>query len=256
MFTRIEGRQEPYTSCKELPLIANDPVILFAILVQNAMHPKNSNRVDAIAKEEYVVIRTRADADNFLGGLLKKHLQNEMSSIEGEVQAQFQSLASEEDVKLFLEAPDIYYAAAVLTQQPFYIGKGDRNTFFKVVLNSNPKKIKDLGKKLRMLTQQKIFGKFDVYNDKLTSPERLNRQTIFRLWLHCCRRHQAVTLDEMVKAYPYQKENLEVWDKYVDEDGKTTLNPEEYKQYRIDMAEKAKQKQKEAQGKKGRKGKL
>lgn len=33
MFTRIEGRQQPYTSCKEMPMIENDPVVLFAILV-------------------------------------------------------------------------------------------------------------------------------------------------------------------------------------------------------------------------------
>lgn len=57
-----------------------------------------------------------------------------------------------EDVKLVLDAPDANYGAAVLTTQPFYIGKGDRNTFLEVVLNSDPKKIKDLGKKLALLT--------------------------------------------------------------------------------------------------------
>ena len=34
-------------------------------------------------------------------------------------------MASSESVKLFMEAPDIYYAAAVMIQQKIYNGKGD-----------------------------------------------------------------------------------------------------------------------------------
>ena len=82
MFSRIEGRAQPYESVMELPKIDNDNVILFAILVQNAMHPKNSQRVDAVAKEEYVDIMSREQADAFLSSLLHKHLTNELSGIE------------------------------------------------------------------------------------------------------------------------------------------------------------------------------
>lgn len=202
MFSALQNAEKEYNSIIELPMIDNDPVVLFAIIVQNAMHPKNSQRVDAVAQDNYVEIRTRACADKFLGDLLKKHLTNELSGVESEVVAQFKSLDTEEDVKLILEAPDAYYGAAVLTSQPFFIGKGDRTTFLKVVLNSNPKTIKDLGKKIGMLTKSKI-GSFSVYNDKLCNPERLNKQTIYRLWLHCRRRHQAVTLEELIEAYPY-----------------------------------------------------
>jgi len=55
-------------------------------------------------------------------------------------------------VKMILEAPDVFVAAAVLIQQDFYNGKGDRTALFDVVLNSDPKTIPDLGRKLKLVT--------------------------------------------------------------------------------------------------------
>jgi len=53
---------------------------------------------------------------------------------------------------MILEAPDVFVAAAVLIQQDFYNGKGDRTALFDVVLNSDPKTIPDLGRKLKLVT--------------------------------------------------------------------------------------------------------
>jgi len=40
-----------------------------------------------------------------------------------------------EDVAIILEAPDVYYAAAMLIKKEFYNGKGDLSAFFEVILN-------------------------------------------------------------------------------------------------------------------------
>ena len=247
MFSRIECRPQPYKSITELPMM-DDPCILFATTMQNALQPKNAMRANAVAEGKYKELRTVQDADEFLSGHLHEILTNECRAIENEVQAMFASMASQEDVKMFLEAPTSFLAAACLTMNAVFIGKGDRNTFFNFILESDPTRITDLGKKLYFLTKNKL-GPFDVYNDKLCNPEKLNKQTIYRLWLHCVRKHKAVALVDLIKAYPYQEENLKIWDRFVDIEGKTTLNPEEYKQFRLDKAEEAKKNKKKKQGK-------
>lgn len=54
------------------------------------------------------------------------------------------------------------------------------------------------------------------------------KQTVYQLWLHCVRRHEAVTLEQMIKFAPYMEEQLKVYDQFVDKNGKTTLNQVEY----------------------------
>ena len=56
------------------------------------------------------------------------------------------------DVKVLLEAPDVFVAAAALSSQKFYQGKGDRTAFFNMVLEMDPAKIPDLGRKLCLVT--------------------------------------------------------------------------------------------------------
>ncbi len=73
-----------------------------------------------------------------------------------------------QDVKLVLEAPSVFEGAAVLIQQNFYIGKGDRTTFIEVVLASDPTKIPDLFRKLKLITVSEFCNR-KIYNDKLCS---------------------------------------------------------------------------------------
>ena len=37
----------------------------------------------------------------------------------------------------------------------------------------------------------------------------------------------------MMDAYPIHKDNFILWDRFVDVEGKTTLNPKEYKEFRL-----------------------
>jgi len=66
-----------------------DRVIGLAVNIQNAMHPKNSQRVDAITGGKYKEILIREDADCYLSEILRVNLQNLLMSVESEVANQF-----------------------------------------------------------------------------------------------------------------------------------------------------------------------
>lgn len=144
-----------------------------------------------------------------------------------------------EDVKLVLEAPNVYTAAAVLIKQKFFLGKGDRSSFIEVVLASDPTKIPDLARKLKLLTAIEFSG-FKIYNDKLCSTLNICQQSVYKLWMHCCRSFEVMTVDQMIDFAPYMAEKLKLWDKFVDKQGKTTLNVAEYIELRKQIAEKKK----------------
>ena len=60
----------------------------------------------------------------------------------------------------------------------------------------------------------------------------------------------------MIAFQPHAEEQLRIYDRFVDDQGRTTLNMEEYMAYRKTMADKKKLKQKAAKAKKGKKLKL
>lgn len=49
-----------------------------------------------------------------------------------------------------------------------------------------------------------------------------------------------MTVDQMIDFAPYMAEKLKLWDKFVDKQGKTTLNVAEYIELRKQIAEKKK----------------
>jgi hypothetical protein len=115
MFSQIAEAEKPFKTIMDLPMIKEDKVVLFAILVQNALQPKNKQRTEAITAKTYQEIKSRANAEEFLTALLKTNLENELRSVESEVVNQFKSLETMQDVKMVLDAPDSFYAAAVMT---------------------------------------------------------------------------------------------------------------------------------------------
>lgn len=74
-----------------MPMIEEDKVLLFAILVQNAMQPKNKHRTEAITSMTYKELKSKADAEEYLTTLLKTNLENELRGVESDVQNQFKS---------------------------------------------------------------------------------------------------------------------------------------------------------------------
>lgn len=88
-----------------------------------------------------------------------------------------------------------------------------------------------------LVTKSEFYG-HKIYNDKICNALNLCKQTVYKLWLHCVRRHQALSLEQMIEFAPYMEEQLRMYDKFVDKDGKTTLNMPEYMQLRKDLAKK------------------
>jgi len=80
--------------------------------------------------------------------LLKKNLELELKAAESAINEQIDKLTQMHDVKVLLEAPDVFIAAAALSSKKFYIGKGDRSAFFEIILNTDPATIPDLYRKL------------------------------------------------------------------------------------------------------------
>jgi hypothetical protein len=97
------------------------------------------------------------------------------------------------DVKVLMEAPDVFIAAAALSTQKFCQGKGDRTAFFNMILESNPAQIPDLGRKLNLVTKDKFMG-LQLYSDKLALCDRVKRKMVYLLWLHCCRKNDVIPL--------------------------------------------------------------
>ena len=237
----LEGQAIPAESL--MYYFNNDEEVALAVFVQNIMHPKNSNRVEAVKSGTYVEIENLEHARLYLSHLLRTNLQHELNAVENEVAAEIAALAQMHDVKVLLEAPDVFVAAAAMNSMQFYMGKGDRTAFFNIVLSTDPSKIPDLGRKLQLITSNQFMG-LKFYNDKICSAEKVNMNMIYRMWLHTRRRYNVVTLEQLIEWQPQAEEKLRCYDRFVDAEGKTTLNPEEYIAYRVEMAEKAKVKKK------------
>ena len=254
MLSEMEGRGEnPYSDLLEF--FGGDEEILFAVLLQNSMHPKNSDRTSAVKDGSYIEIMTNEDAQRYLSGMVRTYLGNELNSAQSSVLNALSSMQTMADLRKLVEAPDVFIAAVALSEKSFYEGKGDRTSFFKVVMDLNPVRIPDLGRKLKLVTAKDFMG-ISLYNDKMCQPDRVNKQTIFQLWMHCCRTSSAVTIEQMIEFQPHAEEPLRMYDRFVDSEGKTTLNPEEYKQYRQEKGQQAAQKKKLANAKKSGKAKL
>ena len=65
----------------------NDKEIILAVLMQNALQPKNSQRVEAIKLESYVEFDSQEAARNYLTELVRKNLHTELRAAESEIQS-------------------------------------------------------------------------------------------------------------------------------------------------------------------------
>ena len=237
MLGDLTGRGQAYEEALEL--FNGSEEVLFAVMMQNMMHPKNSQRTDAIKSGKYQEFMVPAQAHEFIEEVARTNLTHELRQAQQTVLASFSDLQKSAEFKMIVEAPDVYVAAVALSQTDFYNGRGDRTSFFKIILNLDPRQIPDLGNKLALVKSSQFMG-LKLYNDKdLASASRVSQKTLFQLWLHCSRRAQVVTLDQMIAFAPYAEDYLRRQDRYVDAEGRTTLNMEEFMAYRKAQSEKA-----------------
>jgi hypothetical protein len=75
-----------------------------------------------------------------------------------------------------LEAPDVYYAAAMMLESPLYFGAGDFSRILQVLEKEKSAKFKDIGNKLVLIKTQHLYRKgiqFDINDD---SPDNVGIQ--------------------------------------------------------------------------------
>ena len=141
----------------------------------------------------------------------------------------YKELQRKAEFKMIIEAPDAYVAAVALSHKSFSTGRGEREQFFNLLLQLDPRQIPDLGNKLKLVMEKEFMG-LTLYKDYCAA--RVNKATLFKLWLNCCRKSNAVTLEQMIAFAPYQEDYLRRQDRFVDEEGRTTRNMAEFMEWR------------------------
>lgn len=73
-------------------LFGVDEELVFAIIFQNVMHPKNAKRREAITSGEYVELKGIEDAKAYLSHLLENNLTTQLMGIESECRSVLERL--------------------------------------------------------------------------------------------------------------------------------------------------------------------
>jgi len=128
--------------------------------------------------------------------------------VETKILAELQSAAQSQGVEVLINAPDVFYMIAILKSSPMCNGQGDRTYFMNSVLQRDPASIKDLARKLMVLTQTFKGCDYKVFGDKFHKPSNVDigqvrRKIVFRVWKHTRRTYDALTIDELVTAFPF-----------------------------------------------------
>eukprot|EP00347_Sterkiella_histriomuscorum_P012111 403369855 len=213
----------------EIPFIEGNKEILLAIMFQNIMQPKNHQRRDAIDSKHYMEIHNQEDATAYLTKILTSNLRNEFSGRESAVRASLQGALSSEQAILFLETPNIYYAAAVMVQSGFYLGRGDRSQIFqKIIKQGNQYAV--IKEKIKIL----LSGHYQnerLFKDNIKDyPDEFHTGKFYeyRLWLALVRQKQVLTNDEYIEIFPDAKEKATVWFQCLDYEGKPVKEKETF----------------------------
>ena len=107
--------------------------MLLALIIQNALHPKNSNRREAIEKNEYRQITNKKEATAFIGNLLSVNMNIELKAKQSELLTSVDTIKAKHSADLFVQASDIYLAAAVMVKSNLFQGKGDLQRIFEAI---------------------------------------------------------------------------------------------------------------------------
>ena len=219
------------TGFESLPLINGSLVLLAAILVQNVMQPSNVKRREAIAAKNYNELKNTDEAEVYFSDMLSQNLKLELAGRESSIMAAYIQAASGMSADLFLEAPDIHFAAAVLLQEAFLIGNGGRNQIIYSIMKAGPK-CKAIPAKLKLIQLRKFHGhklfhdKWENQKDVVNQP--ICKKTIFQLWLTLVRVKKVITSEEFQWAFPDITSRIQLWDDCVDELGKPSLDYDKF----------------------------
>ena len=89
--SKLYGKEQQFYNILEL--FNNDKEVALAVFLQNRLHPKNDQRVNAIKSGSYVEINSAETARILIRSELKKNLEIELVAAESEVNKQAEKLA-------------------------------------------------------------------------------------------------------------------------------------------------------------------
>lgn len=201
-------------------------------MVQNGLHPKNTQRREAIANNEYQPIRNNEEADAFLESLLRKTLTVELKAKQGDALQQVESIRAKNAAELFAQAPDIYMAATIMIKNQFFQGKGDLQKIYEAVA-AKPKECPALGEKFKLLHDGFFHGSKLLKDNFKNYPQGIviSKKNQFLLWFNLVRLSQVLTNQQFIELFPYTRVRALLWDDVVDMEGKQTLNGMRLNQY-------------------------
>lgn len=197
------------------------------------MQPKNTQRREAITSKTYCELLSGAQAEEYFSDLLSQNLKIELAGRESAIRSSYITAASGLSANLFLEAPDIHFAAAVLFQEGFLIGNGGRTEIIYQILKAGPK-CKAIPDKLKLIQLRKFHGHklfSDKWGNHKENKEAIKKKTIFQLWFTLVRQKNAITSEEFERAFPDIADRIRFWDQCIDDEMKPTLNTSYYTEY-------------------------
>ena len=87
MLSDLIGLEQPYEDI--LDFFDGQEEVVFAMLLQNMMHPKNSNRREAIQSKKYIEFMNVDQAHNYIDDIIRTNLTNELRQAESSVMEAF-----------------------------------------------------------------------------------------------------------------------------------------------------------------------
>lgn len=158
----ILGDGSNITQLKQIPYVCDaehSTPFLLAILIQNCQHNKNSDRVKAIEEKRYVEFLNMDQALKFLKETLAGKLKQNLLSLESALIKDIDSKKADVLVERILQAPDMFYAAALMIQNKLFCGKGDLKKFVDILGKRRSSEYKDIANKLVLLKTGHLYHK-------------------------------------------------------------------------------------------------
>jgi hypothetical protein len=165
--------------------------------------------------------------------ILSVNLKNELAGRESSIRNEFLGTQAQAGADTFLQAPDIYYAAAVLLNENLKIGDGDRTTILHTIMKK-PNSCLAIKDKLILLQKVKYMGMKmfkDDFRKVVMDDLTVNRKFKYRLWLTLVRQKTVLSNEEYIEAFPDMKERAEVWYEAIDEEGNATMEKQMIAEY-------------------------
>lgn len=260
----------PVNDLFDLPFISESKCkfdILLAMLIQNAYHAKNGDRVSAVESKTYVELLDGKVAYNYLVEALSGKLKQQLLSLESELVKQYQSDASDILSEQILTAPDQFYAAAMMKSNKLFFGNGDFKKCLQVLQTQRRADFLDIGNKLVLLKTGHLYHKSKqvdindagenpgiklykaeqmpegertaIFADKSfdSSPENraVSLKHVFKLWSRQVYQADAncnLTQQQLENIFPEYRPRLRLYGACCDGSGKIVKNPEYYQWYR------------------------